>query len=151
MMNNRYFDFDLFDDVFDPFFSPRRPSHAGRALQAPVKHPMPAMPSMRTDIQKTENGYELTTELAGYSRDDITAEIKNGYLKITAEKKTDSEDKKDENGYVHRERFYGKCTRSFYVGNSVNEDDITASFSDGILKLMIPEPKEQQKKTITIA
>ena len=150
MRNRNYFDFDLFDDVFDPFFSPRRNSRSTRSIQAPDRRRAEALPAvMRTDIEKVDGGYELTTELAGYGKDDISVEIRNGYLTISAEKKTEKNDDKDKN-YLHRERYYGKTSRSFYVGNSVDQDDIKAAFADGILKLTIPEPKEQQKKTITI-
>ena len=150
MINRNYFDFDLFDDVFDPFFSPRRNSRSTRSIQAPDRRRAEALPAvMRTDIEKVDGGYELTTELAGYDKDDISVEIRNGYLAISAEKKTEKNDDKDKN-YLHRERYYGKTSRSFYVGNSVDQDDIKAAFADGILKLTIPEPKEQQKKTITI-
>ena len=150
MINRNYFDFDLFDDVFVPFFSPRRNSRSTRSIQAPDRRRAEALPAvMRTDIEKVDGGYELTTELAGYGKDDISVEIRNSYLTISAEKKTEKNDDKDKN-YLHRERYYGKTSRSFYVGNSVDQDDIKAAFADGILKLTIPEPKEQQKKTITI-
>ena len=148
MMNRKYFDFDLFDDVFDPFFSPRRNSRPARSIQPPMEHRnVPA--SMRTDIEKVDGGYELSTELAGFGKDDISVEIKNGYLTITAEKTTEKNDEAEKN-FVHRERYYGKSQRSFYVGNNVNEDDIRATFADGILRLTIPEPQEQKKKTIAI-
>ncbi len=147
--NRDYFDFDLFDDVFDPFFSPRRNTRGTRSLQAPAGRAQHAPASMRTDIEKVEGGYELSTELAGFGKDDISVEIRNGYLTITAEKKTEKNEDEGKN-YIHRERYYGKSQRSFYVGNNVNEDDIKATFADGILKLTIPEPKEQVKKTIAI-
>ena len=86
--------------------------------------------------------------------DTSVAQLQDGYLTITA-KKEESNDKKDEDGnYIHRERYSGSCSRSFYVGDELAEEDIKASFKDGILHLAIPknDPKklENQKKLISI-
>ncbi len=155
MMNRNYFDFDLFDDMFgDPFFAPRRNHAAGNHRQLanfPEKRSDRGFMAMQTDIEKKDNGYELSMELPGFDKKDISVEIKNGYLTISAEK-TESKDEKDKEGknYVHRERYYGKCSRSFYVGNGINQDNIKASYNDGVLKLSIPEAVEEQKKLISV-
>lgn len=106
---------------------------------------------MKTDIKETDKGYELHVELPGFKKDDIQAEIKDGYLTVNAETHNESED--SEGTYLRKERFSGKCSRSFYVGEEIAEDDITATFEDGILKLFVPkqqQPKIEEGKKISI-
>ena len=108
--------------------------------------------TMKTDVKETENGYELDIDLPGFKKEDINAQLKNGYLTINATTNTNNE-QKDENGkYLRRERFYGSMSRSFYVGEAVTENDIHAKFSDGILKLTVPkkQPEIPQQKSIAI-
>lgn len=151
MFNKDYFDFDLFDDVFDPFFAPRK-ARTTRSLQSPNSPQNMARGAymMKTDIEKTDNGYELSMDLPGFDKKDITVETKNGYLTISAVKTENNEETDKEKNYVHKERFYGKTSRSFYIGNGVNQNDIKASYTDGVLKLSIPEAEAQQKTLISV-
>ena len=108
---------------------------------------------MKTDIMETENEFNLDMELPGFAKEDIQAELKDGYLTVTATKKEENENK-DKNGkYLRRERFQGTCKRSFYVGDYLNENDIKAEFKDGVLQLSFPKepaPVEEQPKLISI-
>ena len=99
---------------------------------------------MKTDIKEMKDGYELEIDLPGFKKDEVTAELKDGYLTVSAAKGLD-EDEEDKKGhYIRRERYAGACERSFYVGEEVTQQDIKASFSHGILKLDIP--KKEAKK-----
>lgn len=107
---------------------------------------------MKTDIQETETGYCLDIDLPGFSKENIQAELKDGYLTVTATKTKES-DEESKNKYLRRERFQGTCKRSFYVGEYLQEEDIHAEFKDGVLKLSFnkePEPIPEQPKLITI-
>lgn len=109
---------------------------------------------MSTDVQELGNNYQLEMELPGFAKSDIKAELNNGYLSIEA-KKEEAKDKKDENGkYLRRERYQGSCKRSFYVGKNLKEEDIQASFENGILKLVFPKEDQrnvpEEKKYIAI-
>jgi HSP20 family molecular chaperone IbpA len=95
---------------------------------------------MKTDVQEGDNGYELDIELPGYTKEDVKAELKDGNLIITATHTAENNDDNDK--YVRRERFWGTCSRSFYVGEKVTQEDIKAKFENGILKLFIPKPEE---------
>lgn len=110
-------------------------------------------PSMKTDVKEVDGKYELSVELPGFNKEDITASLKNGYLTISAKHEEDN-DKKDGDGkYIRRERRFGSCERSFFVGDAVTEDDIKGSYNNGILKLTLPKEKEnlpQAPKTIAI-
>ena len=105
----------------------------------------------KTDIKELKDNYLLEIELPGFAKEDIKAEVNNGYLVITAEHNNN----KDEEGrYIRKERYSGQCMRSFYVGSELKEEDIKAKFENGILKLEVPkkefEKKVEQKKYIQI-
>ena len=120
--------FDLFDNFFgdDDFFTRREPS------------------LMKTDIKEKKDKYVVEVDLPGYEKENINLSLKNGYLEIFAKVKKE-EKSKDEEKYVRKERFYGECSRSFYIGEEVKEDDITAEFKNGILKIEIPKKEKQPK------
>ena len=95
----------------------------------------------------------MDIDLPGFKKDEIKAKVENGYLTISAEKGLDK-DKKNENGsYIRRERYIGQCSRSFYIGEGIEQKDIHAKLEDGILKLSIPkkeQPKLEENKYIAI-
>ena len=101
---------------------------------------------MRTDVKEQEGAYELEMELPGYKKEDVTAQLKDGYLTIQASKNTTNDEKDAQGNYIRRERYTGQCSRSFYVGEEVKQEDIKARFEDGILKLVVP--KVEHKKPI---
>ncbi|MDE5818952.1 MAG: Hsp20/alpha crystallin family protein [Lachnospiraceae bacterium] len=109
---------------------------------------------MSTDVRETENGYEVIMNLPGFTKEDVKGEIKDGYLTVTATTNTSKDEKDAEGKYIRRERYSGSCSRSFYVGEEVTQDDIKAKFEDGTLKLTIPKKesqvKEEQKRYIEI-
>ena len=108
---------------------------------------------MKTDIREDENSYLLEVDLPGYSKDDIKIDITDGYLTINA--KVEKEDNEDKKNYVRRERFTGEVSRSFYVGDDIKEEEVKASFKNGILTLEVPklslEDKKKDKKYIEIS
>ena len=131
----------LFDNMFDDFF------------KDPFFTRNNSVKVMKTDIQEKDNNYVLDMDLPGYDKEDIKAQLKNGYLTITAQKNTSNDEKDEEGNYIRRERYCGKCSRSFYVGDSIKEEDIKASFNNGILELTFPKEvpqKEEEMKYITI-
>ena len=131
---------DLFDTFFDDF---KRPARSNTNINV-----------MRTDIKETDAGFELDIDLPGYKKEDVQAELKDGYLTISAKTNTTREEK-DENGkYIRKERYSGSCSRSFYVGEDLEQQDIKARFEDGILKVMVPKkeakPAVEENRYITI-
>jgi HSP20 family protein len=98
--------------------------------------------SPRVDVREKEDGYEITAELPGVSKDDVNITLNNGILSIQAESR--QEDTQEENGRVIRqERRYGKFVRSFDLGNQVQDSDIKANFENGVLKLNVPKTDPQ--------
>ena len=109
---------------------------------------------MKTDIKEKDNEYEVDIELPGFKKEDVKAELKDGYLTISAAKNVSTEDKKEDGKYIRKERFSGNVSRSFYVGEDMTQEDIHAKFEDGILKLTVPKKEakkvEDKKSYITI-
>ena len=133
------FDFDDFDKEFNRMMRPLYGKHAQNM--------------MKTDVRETDNSYELDIDLPGFKKDEIKVELDNGYLSISAAKGLDKDEEKKDGKYIRRERYAGQCSRSFYVGNGVHQDDIHAKYEDGILKLSIPKKAQQtveQKNYISI-
>ena len=105
---------------------------------------------MKTDVKETDEGYEVDVDLPGFNKDEIKLDLNNGYLTISTEKSLNKENK---GKMLRQERYVGTMQRSFYVGESITEDDIKAKFENGVLSLMIPKketPKVPEKKQILI-
>ena len=130
---------DLFDTFFDDF---KRPARSNTNINV-----------MRTDIKETDAGFELDIDLPGYKKEDVQAELKDGYLTISAKTNTTREEK-DENGkYIRKERYSGSCSRSFYVGDYLTQEDVKARYENGVLTIAIPKKdakKIEEKKVIAI-
>lgn len=99
---------------------------------------------MKTDVKENNNNYELTVDMPGVEKENVKAELKDGYLTIRATSGYSNDEKDNEGRYIRRERHYGSCSRSFYVGMSVTQDEIKASFKNGTLKLTVPKKEEKQ-------
>ena len=129
MLMPRRNDFDLWDDLFsDPFFSRKSESKL-----------------MKTDIREKEGEYLVDIDLPGYDKNDIKITVEDGYLIVSCKKEENNEEKDEKGNYIRRERYSGECSRSFYVGEEIETEDVKAAFKNGILTLNIPK-KEDQKK-----
>ena len=92
---------------------------------------------MQTDIKESDTEYEIIMNLPGFKKEDVKGELKDGYLVITA---TNAEDETDKNvKYLCRERYSGGCSRSFYVGEEITQQDIKARFENGVLTFIVPK------------
>lgn len=100
---------------------------------------------MRSDIKELDNEYELSVELPGVKKNDISLALDNGYLTVKYEHK-DEVNKKEKGKYIKRERYYGEMSRSYYVGKNVKEEDISASYNDGVLKVIFPKEIKEHKE-----
>ena len=128
---------NLFDEFFANPFGLVNTAPAEEALYG--KH---ARNLMKTDVRELDNSYELDIDLPGFKKDEITVDLKNGYLTIGASKGLDKEEK--DGKYIRRERYAGVCSRSFYVGTAVRPEEIGAKYEDGILKLSVPKAVKKE-------
>ena len=100
---------------------------------------------MKTDVKETDTGYEVDIDLPGFKKDEINAQLDNGYLTISAAKGLDKDEKDKKGKYIRKERYAGAMSRSFYVGEGVTQEDIKAKYEDGILRLSVPKAVENKK------
>ena len=128
---------NLFDELFDDAFRPMW--DMDRALYG--KH---ARAVMKTDVRETDSGYELDIDLPGFKKDEVKLDLKDGYLTISAAKGLDRDEKDKQGRYIRQERYAGQCSRSFYVGDSIQPADVHAKFEDGILKLTLPKAAQEK-------
>lgn len=134
---------NVFDDFFDDSFWSTPSMFSGMSANV-----------MKTDIRDMNGSYQIDMELPGFAKDDVQAELKDGYLTIHANRSTNKEEKDDNGKFLRRERYSGNYQRSFYVGDAVTETDIKAKFTDGILTIEVPKmekkPEVEEKKLISI-
>ena len=106
---------------------------------------------MKTDVRETEDTYEVDIDLPGFKKDEITVDLKEGYLTIQAAKGLDKDEQDKKGKYIRQERYAGACSRSFYVGD-IKPEDVSAKYEDGILKISLPKAgKKELPKQSTIA
>ena len=134
MMMPSIFGENLFNDWFDFSFPDVDRKYYGRRSVDQL---------MRTDVKEKDDAYEVEIDLPGFKKDEIKAELKEGYLTISAAKNVNNDEKKD-GKYIRQERFTGNVSRSFYVGKNLTQEDIHAKFENGILTLDIPKKDQKQ-------
>ena len=133
--------FEMMNGFFDDSFWG---SHSG----------LRTMTTMATDIFETKDGYEIEMDLPGFKKDEIKAELKDGYMTITAASDKDNKVEDENSRYICRERVYSNCSRTFYVGKELTQEDIKAKFENGVLTLNVPKkealPQKEEDKYISI-
>lgn len=145
MMTPSIFGENLFDELFDEFLD--FPAFDDKAMQKAQRklYGRHAANMMKTDVQEHENHYEVDIDLPGFKKDELSVELKDGYLVISAAKGLDKDEKDKKSGkFVRRERYAGSLSRSFYVGESVKQEDIHARYESGVLKLSVPKMEEKK-------
>ena len=155
MLIPNFFGEDFLDTFFDDFTRPVKSAVKGHGLaNMPQVLPQVQVPSMRTDIVENEAGYDFDIDLPGYAKEDITAELKDGYMTVTAKKESNNEETDEKSNYIRHERYLGTVRRAFYVGEQVKQEDIKARFDNGTLKLFVPKievkAEEEVKNFINI-
>ena len=99
---------------------------------------------MKTDIREKDDNYEVSIDLPGFKKEDITVELNDGYITINASKNLDRDEEK-KGKLIRQERYAGSMTRSFYVGENVEKGDIEANYRHGVLNLTIPKKALEKK------
>ena len=131
---------NLMDDWMDDMFQ----SSFGTKQKSP----------MSVDVQEFGDKYRIDFDLPGYEKEDICADLKSGYLTVSAVRTQEKEHKDDNGTYIRRERYLGNCQRSFYVGEDITEEEIHASFKNGVLQIEVPKKEArletEQKRHIAI-
>ena len=135
---------NMFDDFFDnSFFGGHSPLFG--------KHERNLM---KTDIRETDDAkaYRFAVELPGFQKDEIHADVKDGYLTVSAQKGLDKDEEDKKGRVLRQERYAGACSRSFYVGWDVEPDEISAKFESGILQISVPkETRKPEVKSTSVS
>ena len=135
---------DPLDDFFRGFFV-RPVDFGGQQLATPGTD----APQMRVDVKETAQGYEVHAELPGMKKEDIHVHIDGPVVSISAERKQEKEIKDGEK-VLRTERYFGKVSRSFQLGQEIDEAKASAKFNDGVLELALPKKAEAQAKRLNI-
>lgn len=131
---------DPFEDLFRGFFV--RPVDFGG-------NPLAESPEMRVDVKENPDNYQIHAELPGIRKEDIHVHIDGPVVAISAERKQEKEIKDGER-VLRTERYYGKVSRSFQLGQEVDENAAAARFTDGVLELTLPKKAAAQAKRLVI-
>ncbi|HIW81749.1 MAG TPA: Hsp20/alpha crystallin family protein [Candidatus Acetatifactor stercoripullorum] len=141
MLRPSIFGEDLFDEMMsfpfgDEFFGKKNPLYGKNAKNM-----------MKTDVKELDDGYEVDIDLPGFKKEEVSVELKDGYLTVSAAKGLDKDEKDEKSGrYIRRERYAGSMSRSFYVGENVTQDEVKAKYENGILRLSVPK---KEAKAVT--
>jgi HSP20 family protein len=128
-----------FDRVFQSFLSPMRWVEEARGEDL-----FPAM-----DVKERDDEFVIVADMPGVKKEDIDVTLENGILTISAETKSDTEEKEGER-VLRRERRYGKYVRSLRLGTQIDEKGVKANYKDGVLELTLPKAEEVKPKKISV-
>ena len=124
--------YDLFNsDLFDTFFGNTYKSGS----------------LMRTDVHEKDGYYYFDVELPGYKKEDVSMDLIDGYLVIKATHNVDNEEKDNKGNLIRSERYYGTCSRNFYVGDNIKAEDIKAKLENGIISIVSPSKEQKSIET----
>ena len=152
MMVPYMFNDDLMDDLFNDNWE-RDFDRAMHTMQPRSMFGKRSANVMKTDVRETKDGYDVFVDLPGFKKEDVKAQLNDGYLTISAEHSSEDGEKDKDGKYIRRERYSGSYSRSFYVGDGVTQEDIAAKFENGTLKLTVPKKDalpEKQTRYIAI-
>jgi len=146
MLMPSIFSDNLFDDWFDSF----REMDWDVSRKLYGKH---APHEMKTDVRDHEDHYEVDIDLPGFKKEDISLTLEKGVLNVSVHRDLKQEKKSEEGRVLRQERYSGSMQRSFYVGEGLTQEDVSARFEDGVLHVQLPKkdaPALPEKKTILI-
>ena len=139
------------ENLFDDWFRfPAMPSFPDVDRVLYGKH---AAREMKTDVREHEDSYEIDMDLPGFKKDQIKLELEQGYLTVSAAKGLDKDETDKKGTVIRQESYAGAMQRSFYVGESLTEEDIKARFENGVLSLTVPKAETKklpEKRVIMI-
>ena len=129
---------NMFDDFFSDPFGMMVPQTRDALYGKHAKN------LMKTDVRETENSYELDVDLPGFKKDEVEIQLQDGCLTVSAAKGLDKDEEDKKGRYIRQERYAGSLSRSFYVGEDVEPQDVKAKYENGVLKLFVPKAEVKQ-------
>ncbi|MBL8512315.1 MAG: Hsp20/alpha crystallin family protein [Betaproteobacteria bacterium] len=127
---------DRLDDLFAGFFRPI--NQEGRGVEA-----------IKIDVSEDEKAYKVTAVLPGVKKEDIHVAVDKNEVSISTEIKRETTAKEGER-VIHTERYYGKASRVFSVSQDIDEAQVAAKYTDGVLALTLPKKTQAAAKRVAI-
>lgn len=125
------------DELFNQFFSDARPPRGDLSRWTP-----------RLNVSETDGEYEVSLDVPGMTPDAFDVELRQGFLWITGERKSEHE---EQGKTWHRvERSYGQFQRSVHLGDDVNPEQVSAEYKDGVLRVTVPKAEHAQARKVTV-
>ena len=135
---------------FDPFSSSLDDLFKGMFLR-PVRLDIETPDvQIKLNVTRSDGSYKVDAEMPGVKKEDIHVSIDGSLVTISGEVKKEKEEKKDDQ-VIRSERYFGKVERSFSLPQEIDEANVEAKYSDGVLKLTLPLREKSKAKTIAIA
>lgn len=134
--------YDPLEDLFRGFFVKPMDLPAGMAALTPQQ--------IKMDVKEQKEAYLITAEIPGVKKEDIHVTVEGNQVSIMAEVKQEKEVKEGER-VLRSERYFGQVSRSFQLGQDVDDARAVAKFTDGVLELMLPKKATTQAKRLSIA
>ena len=128
--------------LLDPFETGLEPFADHNARRMMGKHEAHLL---ATDIHETPSAFVLDVEMPGFTKDEVSAEVKDGVLTVSCQKKVDEEAENQKGRLIRQERFSGSAQRSFVINEHVHEDQCKATFANGVLTVMVPKESQQDR------
>jgi HSP20 family protein len=125
------------DSLFDRFFDRTGSGDSTSAVWAP-----------QTDLMETDDAFQLRLDVPGMSKNDIEINLQNGTLTVSGERTSERTDEGEE--YVRVERAFGNFHRTFSLPDAVDEDNIEATYENGVLSIHVPKTEESTRRQIEI-
>ncbi|MEG0821649.1 MAG: Hsp20/alpha crystallin family protein [Burkholderiaceae bacterium] len=138
-----------FGPLFDEFMNDVLAGRPITSMGSMVPASMAAITRARMDVVDKGGAFEVTMDLPGVKREDISVSIEGPRVSVSAEAKTEREEKEGEKR-LHTERFAASYARSFELPAEVSEDSAEAKFEDGVLTLSLPKRAPVMSKKLTI-
>lgn len=130
--------YDPFDDFFRGFFV--RPVEFGSAPEAP---------QVKIDVKEQADSYVVHAELPGVKKEDIHVHIDGAMVSLTAERKAEKEVREGER-VLRSERYFGKVSRSFQLGQEIDDAKAAAKLTDGVLEITLPKKAAVSARRLVI-
>ncbi|MBI3093564.1 MAG: Hsp20/alpha crystallin family protein [Rhodocyclales bacterium] len=129
---------DPLDDFFRGFFV--RPVDFGAESDAPA---------VKIDVKEQEKAYLVQAEIPGVKKEDIHVAVDGAVVSISAERREEKDVREGER-VLRTERYFGKVSRSFQLAQEIDEAQVSAKYTDGVLELVLPKKAATQARRITI-
>jgi HSP20 family protein len=129
---------DPFESAFRRLFSPTRFAPEVQTLD------------MRLDVSEKDNAYVVKADIPGVKKEDINVRIDGNMVQIDAEVKREKESKDEAGKVLRSERYYGTVSRTFSLGQDVDEAKADAKYVDGVLTLELPKKASAAAKKLTV-